>query len=170
MYFVFLSSLPLLPPASRAVFGSYLSTLSNLFWHCIAGAGLPNHMMAEVLRFRGTNKEDERGPLSIQSSLGFTVTPSTLSPPSTVGQLITHSSILIVLVTSWDDKHPHWPLPSSMGQASPKSIEERKHKINLMFHLYFKSTVFMRTVNVTTSKRWGWGWVGRGGGWHISSH
>jgi hypothetical protein len=49
--FCFLSSLPLLPPATTAVFGSYLSSLYSeitLSLHCIAGAGLPNHMMGEV--------------------------------------------------------------------------------------------------------------------------
>ncbi len=33
---------------------------------------------------------------------------------TTVGHLFTHSPILIVLTTSWDDKPLHWLLPSSM--------------------------------------------------------
>jgi hypothetical protein len=44
--FCFLSSLPLLPPATEAVFGSHLSSLFSE--HCIPGAGLPSHMMGEV--------------------------------------------------------------------------------------------------------------------------
>ncbi len=45
--FGFLSSLPLLPPATTAVFSYHLSSLySNL--HCVAGAGLPIHMIGEV--------------------------------------------------------------------------------------------------------------------------
>ncbi len=47
--FGFLSSLPLLPPATTAVFGYYLySVISVWNLHCIAGAGLPNHVMGEV--------------------------------------------------------------------------------------------------------------------------
>jgi hypothetical protein len=46
--YYFLSSLPLLR-ATTAVFGSYLSSLySYPSLSCIAGAGLPNHMMGEV--------------------------------------------------------------------------------------------------------------------------
>jgi hypothetical protein len=48
--FGFLSSLPLFPPPPhrRAMFGSY-SHLSSLYpKHCIAGAGLPIHVIGEV--------------------------------------------------------------------------------------------------------------------------
>ncbi len=45
------------------------------------------------------------------------------SHPSTVGQLITHSTILIILVTPEEDKHWHWHLPStiisSKGSCNP---------------------------------------------------
>ncbi len=54
--------------ATTAVFGSYLSSVYyqlTLYRRC-GLAGLPNHMMGEV---RGTQKEDDNGPLSIQSSL-----------------------------------------------------------------------------------------------------
>jgi hypothetical protein len=52
------SSLPLLPPATTPVFGSYLSFL---FTHSCLSKWLE--------RFRGSQKEAERGPLGIQSSL-----------------------------------------------------------------------------------------------------
>jgi hypothetical protein len=45
--FCFLSSLPLLPQATEAVFVSYLSSLLSKL-NCIPGAGLPNHMIGEV--------------------------------------------------------------------------------------------------------------------------
>jgi hypothetical protein len=63
--YCFLSSLPLLSPlATVAVFGSCLPSL--LFTHnkhCIAGAGLPTHMIGEVLC--EPKRKDERWPLSI---------------------------------------------------------------------------------------------------------
>jgi hypothetical protein len=48
---IFLSSLPLSPPAITAVFGTYLSSFNSqvLNEHCISGAGLPIHMNGEVL-------------------------------------------------------------------------------------------------------------------------
>jgi hypothetical protein len=67
MYLV-LSSLPLLHPATTAVFGSCTCTfhLSTLNKHLIVGAGFPIHMIGEVYL---EPKKDERMPLSIQSSL-----------------------------------------------------------------------------------------------------
>ncbi len=55
-----LSSLPLLPPTTRAVFGFYICHFSTLNYHCIAGAGLPIHMNGEVLW--EPKRKDERGP------------------------------------------------------------------------------------------------------------
>ncbi len=37
-------------------------------------------------------------------------------PPSIIDQLISCSPYLTVLVSSWDDKHLHWHLPSSMNK------------------------------------------------------
>jgi hypothetical protein len=48
IYFVFSRLYPSSPLATMAVFGSYLSSLYTLNWHCIAGAGLPIHMIGEV--------------------------------------------------------------------------------------------------------------------------
>jgi hypothetical protein len=58
--FCFLSSLPLLPPATTAVFG--YSTLNK---HCIAGSDT-----YDGRGFVGPPKEDDLEPLSMQSSLG----------------------------------------------------------------------------------------------------
>jgi hypothetical protein len=62
--FCFLSSLSLLLPATTTVFGSYLLSLYSKpntvspVWICL------------LERFRGSQKEDDRGPLGIQFSLG----------------------------------------------------------------------------------------------------
>ncbi len=59
------------PPPDYGSVRSYLSChLSTLNKQYIAGAGLPNHMMGEV--WGGIQKEEDRRPLSIQSSLIFT--------------------------------------------------------------------------------------------------
>jgi hypothetical protein len=58
---------PVTPAAIMAVFGSYTCHLLTLTKHCIAGAGLPIRMIREV---SSDQKEDDRGLLSIQSSLG----------------------------------------------------------------------------------------------------
>jgi hypothetical protein len=64
--FCFLSSLSLLPLATTAVFGSYLSSL--LLANTVSrGVDLmPIHMIGEV---SWELKEDDRGPLSINSSM-----------------------------------------------------------------------------------------------------
>ncbi len=49
LYFVFCRLYPFSPPPDiTAVFLGSTCHLSTLDWHCIAGAGLPNHMMGEV--------------------------------------------------------------------------------------------------------------------------
>jgi hypothetical protein len=74
--FCFLSSLSLLPPATTTVFGSYLSSLyskpntASPVWICL------------LERFRGSQKQDDRGPLSIQSlwaTLNLNLSPNFLT-------------------------------------------------------------------------------------------
>jgi hypothetical protein len=69
----FLSSLPTchLPPAITAVFGSYLS-----FLYTRTSTVSPVRACLSIRweRFRGTQKEDERGHLSIQSTLLLSLT------------------------------------------------------------------------------------------------
>jgi hypothetical protein len=42
------------------------------------------------------------------------LSPPAHTSPSNVRQLVTHSPILIILATSWDEQHSHWPPPFSM--------------------------------------------------------
>ncbi len=48
MYFVYCRLYPLCPPDTTAVLGFNLAHLSTIKQHCIAGTGLPNHLMGEV--------------------------------------------------------------------------------------------------------------------------
>ncbi len=84
--FCFLSSLPLLTLATKAVFGSFLTSLfCTLNWHCIAGACL----IIWWERFRGTQKEDERGPLSFNPLWpAYSFYKSFPLPPSSEAQFI----------------------------------------------------------------------------------
>ncbi len=66
--FCFLSSVPLLPPATMAVFVSYMSYIYSFFSNSVSPVRACLSIWLE--KFRGIPKEDDRGPLSIQSSLG----------------------------------------------------------------------------------------------------
>ncbi len=79
----------------------------------------------------------------------FSVTHQHSPPLSTsVSRLQTsHSPIVIILVASWDDRHWHWPLPSSMYVNSKILFKQQNgvyerwfiSSINLyLIHLYVK--------------------------------
>jgi hypothetical protein len=69
--FCFLSSLPFSPTATTAAFGSCTCHLSTLKY-CNTVSPVRACLITWWERFRETQKEDDRGPLSIHYSLGIT--------------------------------------------------------------------------------------------------
>ncbi len=87
--FCFLSSSSLLPPATTADFGSYLS----LLWTNTASL-VRACLIIWWERFRGCQKEDDCGPLSIQSSLACLYTVKKLAIfPCLAGTSLTKLSL-----------------------------------------------------------------------------
>jgi hypothetical protein len=66
MYFVFCRLYPF-PPATTAVFGYYLPVISLLLYNTVSRVRAFLSIWLE--RFRGSQKEDERGPLIFNSSM-----------------------------------------------------------------------------------------------------